>query len=145
MAHRSVCARNRGGGAIRRLDRHDCGNRPRDGSAGQLAGGNQLGFEFGCVGSMGAPGRTSGCLYFFEHGVHDCLCAHDLARSEIAIQNGIAGRLLPRPATLQAQLVSLAGQTNFFGRLEPDWQRRATIADVPRSLTLGFYCRVPRQ
>ena len=65
----------------------------RYGSTGLLAGGNQMGFEFGTVASVGAPGRTSAYLYFFEHGVHDGLCAHDLAGLEVSIQDGIAGRL----------------------------------------------------
>ena len=58
-----------------------------------------MGFEFGAVASVGAPGRTSGYLYFFEHGVHDGLCAHDLAGLEVSIQDGIAGRLRPFNAT----------------------------------------------
>lgn len=42
---------------------------------------------------MRATGRVSGNLYFFEHGVHDLLRAHDLARGEASDQDGFAGRL----------------------------------------------------
>jgi hypothetical protein len=45
------------------------------------------------VGAMGTPGRISGKVWFFEHGVHDGLRAHDLARCEASIQDGFTGRL----------------------------------------------------
>ena len=65
----------------------------RDGCTGHLAGRHQLGLELGRVGSMGAPGRITGNSWVFEHGVHDLLRAHDLARLLSIHQDGIAGRL----------------------------------------------------
>ena len=43
---------------------------------------------------LGRPTRISGKGGFFEHGVHDGLRAHDLARYENSIQDGLAGRLV---------------------------------------------------
>jgi hypothetical protein len=37
--------------------------------------------------------RIFGGGWFFEHGVHDGLRAHDLARLKSSIQDGFAGRL----------------------------------------------------
>jgi len=42
---------------------------------------------------VGASGRILGKVWVFEHGVHDGLRAHDLARCENSIQDGFAGRL----------------------------------------------------
>ena len=64
-----------------------------NGSTRLLAGRNQFGFELACVGPVGAPGRISGKVWFFEHGVHDGLRAHDLARYKTSIQGGFTGRL----------------------------------------------------
>ena len=58
-----------------------------------LAGRYQFSFELGCVGTVGASGRILGEVWVFEHGVHDGLRAHDLARCENSIQDGFAGRL----------------------------------------------------
>ena len=65
----------------------------RDGSTGLLACLHQLGLELRRVGPMRAPGRVSGNLCFFEHGVHDLLRAHYLARGAASDQDGFAGRL----------------------------------------------------
>ena len=65
-----------------------------NGSTRLLAGRHQLGFELACVGPVGTPGRISGKVWFFEHGVHDGLRAHDLARCEASIQDGFTGRLV---------------------------------------------------
>ena len=69
-----------------------------DGHARLLARRYQLTFELGRVGAVAAPRRVSGNLCFFEHGVHDGLRAHDLARLRRSIQDGIAGRLLDNNA-----------------------------------------------
>jgi hypothetical protein len=65
----------------------------RNGSAWLLAGRHQFRFELACVGPVGTSGRISGKVWFFEHGVHDGLRAHDLARCEASIQDGFTGRL----------------------------------------------------
>jgi hypothetical protein len=57
-----------------------------DGNTGDLAGRYQLSFELGCVGTVDASGRILGKVGVFEHGVHDGLRAHDLARCESSIQ-----------------------------------------------------------
>ena len=64
-----------------------------NGRTGDLAGRYQFCFELGCVGTVGASGRILGEVWVFEHGVHDGLRAHDLARCENSIQDGFAGRL----------------------------------------------------
>lgn len=64
-----------------------------NGSTWLLASRHQLGLELACVGPVGAPGRISAKVWFFEHGVHDVLRAHDLARYKTSIQGGFTGRL----------------------------------------------------
>ncbi len=64
-----------------------------NGSTRLLAGRHQLGFELACVGPVGTPGRISVKVWFFEHGVHDELRAHYLARYETSIQGEFTGRL----------------------------------------------------
>ena len=53
-----------------------------NGSTRLLAGRHQFGFELTCVGPVGTPGRISGKVWFFEHGVHDGLRAHDLCEMQ---------------------------------------------------------------
>jgi len=43
----------------------------RGGSIGDLAGRYQFSFELPWVGAVGAPDRTAGKVWVFEHGVHD--------------------------------------------------------------------------
>jgi hypothetical protein len=43
---------------------------------------------------VGRPTRISRKVWFFEHGVHGGLRAHDLARREGSIQDGFTARLL---------------------------------------------------
>ncbi len=45
---------------------------------------------------MGARDRISDKVCFFEHDVHDGLCAHDPARFKTQIQDGFAARLRQR-------------------------------------------------
>ena len=42
---------------------------------------------------QGTSGRILGEVWVFEHGVHDGLRAHDLARCKRSIQDGLTGRL----------------------------------------------------
>lgn len=51
-----------------------------NGNTGLLAGCHQFGLELAGVGAVGTSGRILGEAWVFEHGVHDGLRAHDLAR-----------------------------------------------------------------
>ena len=64
-----------------------------NGNAWLLAGRHQSGFELGRVGPVGAPRRITRNVWVFEHGVHDSLRAHDLARSERLVQGGFTAPL----------------------------------------------------
>ena len=50
-------------------------------------------FELSYVGAVGTPDRIASKVGFFEHGVHDGLRAHDLARCESSIQDGFTACL----------------------------------------------------
>ncbi len=67
----------------------ECG----DGCSRLLACCDQFGFELVGVGPVGALARKSRSVCFSEHGVHDGLRAHDLARWERSVQDGVSGCL----------------------------------------------------
>ena len=64
-----------------------------DGNTGLLARRHQLGLELWRVGPVCAMGRAYRRRRVFEHGVHDGLRAHDLARELAFAQDGFTGRL----------------------------------------------------
>jgi len=65
----------------------------RDGSSRFQASGNQFRLEGWGVGSEGTPGGVSRNVRVFEHGVHDGLRAHDVARRRESHQDGFTARL----------------------------------------------------